>query len=133
MEVDERTQKMELLKGERIKILLDKSVNLPVIVPVWVEDLRFIMQVEIALEVTSIQEGRDGRGEVAGRTQSCRSQQGRRDEDNGIISGLNFKSPAPSSKGKGLWADEEDRPMELGPFTSVSRDPIKTRANARQV
>lgn len=124
---------MELLKGGRIKILLDKSVNLPVIVPVWVEDLRFIMQVEIAEEDTSIQEGRDGHGEVAGRRRSCRSQQGRRDEDNGIISGLNSKSPAPSSKGKGHWADEEDRPVEMGPFTSVSRDPIKTHAKPRRV
>lgn len=131
VEVDERTQKMELLKEGRIKILLDKSVNLPVIVPVWVEDLRFMVQVEIAEEDTSIQEGRDGRGKVAGRTQSCRSQQGRRDEDDEVISGLNLKSPAPSSKEKGLWANEEDRPMEQGPFTSVWGDPIKTHVLRR--
>lgn len=35
--MDERTQKMELLQAGRIKVLLNKSVTLPQLVPVWVE------------------------------------------------------------------------------------------------
>lgn len=46
MEVDERTWKREHLKVGGLKILLDKSVTLPLQVPVWVEDLRFMVLVE---------------------------------------------------------------------------------------
>lgn len=45
MEVDEGTQKEFLTEGI-IKIMLDKSVTLPLSVLVWVEDLRFMVLVE---------------------------------------------------------------------------------------
>lgn len=108
MEVDERTRKREHLKVGRLKILLDKSVTLPLQVPVWVEDLRFMVLVE---EEKRQQESREGRGEGLGektvvRGCCCRSLMGRKEEDDDIINlGLNFKQPAciqPAQfKGKG--------------------------------
>lgn len=48
LEVDEKTQKMEHLKVGRIKILLDNSVSLPLQVPAWVDDLMFMVLVELS-------------------------------------------------------------------------------------
>lgn len=45
VEVDVRTQK-EFLKGGRVKVLLNSSVTMPLSVPVWVKDLKFIVTLE---------------------------------------------------------------------------------------
>lgn len=108
MEVDERTWKREHLKVGRLKILLDKSVTLPLQVPVWVEDLRFTVLVE---EEKRRQESREGRVEgleekTVDRGCCWRSSMGRKEEDDDVINvGLHFKQPAlihPAQlKGKG--------------------------------
>ena len=85
MEVDKRTHQ-EYLKEGRIKILLDKSVTLPLLVPIWVEGLRFMVLVEHDREDLSRQESKERGGKGwretdEGRGCNCRSQPGREEED----------------------------------------------------
>ena len=116
VEVDDRT-KEEYLKEGRIRLLLDRSVTLPLSIPIWVEDLQFNVLVEMAEEDDSLQEnmkrscGKEG-NQPLGRRCTCR----RKVEDDDVSKFYsNFKSPASVSKGEGVWAREVDKPMELGP------------------
>lgn len=63
MEVDERTQKKEFLMEGRIKVLIENTVTLPILIPVRVEDLKFLVLVEHVEEVMRRREGKEGSGE----------------------------------------------------------------------
>lgn len=63
VDVDERTQKKEFLMEGRIKVLIKNTVTLPISIPVWVEDLKFLVLVKHDEEVMRRREGKEGSGE----------------------------------------------------------------------
>lgn len=48
-EVDERTIKEYLVEG-RIKVLLEDTIQLPSSMPIWVEEVKFSVQLEMEME-----------------------------------------------------------------------------------
>lgn len=47
MEVDEKTIKKEYLFEGRVKVLIDNIVPLPATMPLWVEEVKFTLQIEM--------------------------------------------------------------------------------------
>lgn len=90
--MDERTQKKEILKEGRIKVLLNNSVTLPLSIRVWVEDVRFTITVENADEDARRQDAR--KVEKEGGVRGKRNCPGRRDDDDISPTHSKFKSTA---------------------------------------
>lgn len=50
VEVDARTHEKEVLKEGRVQVLLNSSTILPILVPIWVDDLTFTVTLEMEEE-----------------------------------------------------------------------------------
>ena len=54
VEVDARTREKEVLKEGRVQVLLNSSTTLPILVPIWLDDLKFMVTVEMKGEVDKL-------------------------------------------------------------------------------
>ena len=99
VEVDKRTREMEALKEGRVQVLLNSSTTLPLQVPIWVDDLKFLVTVEREEEGDKLmgEEVRNGlRQKEHQEVRRCnrKALQGKREEDDDVSPTSNFKSSA---------------------------------------
>ena len=58
--MDVRTRENEVLKEGRVQVMLNSLTTLPLLIPIWVDDLKFMLTVEREEEVEKLM-GEDGR------------------------------------------------------------------------
>lgn len=56
LEVDQRTISQEVLEEGRIKVVLETVEALPILVPLWVEEIKFFVRIEGGGEIESLEE-----------------------------------------------------------------------------